>query len=371
MKLNKLTTLFCLLAVFACSKSGKNEAAVEAVFKVEKDVITVAENAPLLKNIKTGEAINTAFRPRFTVSGEVRPLPACYAEIAAPFAGRIVKSHVRAGQKIAAGSPVFEISSPDFSETVKAFLQAKQELALAEKSLARVKSLQEHNTASIKDLEESETDFELKRKEFEQVQAALKIWVSNPENLQAGQPLVVRSPIAGEIVKAEITVGQYVKEDADALAAVADISRVRVIARIREKDIPAAHDIDKISVSPVSQPELQSEGKLVYTGAVIDPETRTIDVIVECANTKQELKPNMFVTADFTGREKQATSIPSAAVLQDEDSRYVIVCEENNRFRKVKVGVESESDGQAIISSGLNVGDRIVTDGAFYFVEAR
>jgi cobalt-zinc-cadmium efflux system membrane fusion protein len=371
MKLTKTTTVFLFLALVACSKNDGIKSDNEAVFKVENSIITVAKDSPLLQKISIGEVENGFFRHSFTVSGEVRPLPACYAEIAAPFAGRIVKSYIHTGQHVTAGGPIFELSSPEFSETVKSFFQTKQELALAEKSLSRVRDLKEHNAASIKELEESETDCEIKRKEYEQALSALKIWTPEPDKLKAGEPLIVRSPIAGEIVKAEITIGQYVKDDSEALAAVAEIGQVRVIARVREKDIPLVESIDSICVSPVSQPELKIMGKLAYAGAIIDPETRTADMIVECPNPTQALKPNMFATIAFIGREKQVTTVPLGAVLQDDDSRYVIVAESNNRFRKAKITIQAESEGKAIVSAGIDAGEKIVTEGAFYFIEAR
>jgi cobalt-zinc-cadmium efflux system membrane fusion protein len=371
MNQRKLLFLLSLLILVACSHKEKNEATGNAMFKVDNDIITVADDAPLLRSIKTGEATTVDFSPSLTVSGEVKPLPACYAEIATPFAGRIVKSYVQAGQRIAAGSPVFEISSPDFSEAVKNYQQARQEFALAEKAFARTKSLREHSAASVKELEEAQTGLELKKKELEQSHAAIKLWVADTENLQAGQPLIVRSPIAGEVVKAEITIGQYVRDDADALVAVTDINRVRVLARVREKDIPLVQNVASVEVSPVTQPELKIAGKLTYTGAVIDPESRTADLIVECDNPRHELKPNMFTSVMITADSRPLTAVPSNAVLQSEDSRYVIVCESENRFHKTDVSVVSETGGQAMIASGLQAGARIVTEGAFYFVEAR
>ena len=42
----------------------------------------------------------------------------------------------------------------------------------------------------------------------------LKVFQIEPEDLVLGQPLIVRSPIAGEIVTDRIVIGQYIKEDA-------------------------------------------------------------------------------------------------------------------------------------------------------------
>jgi len=361
--------IFCFLFLLSCNKQNKEETG--GIFTVDNDVITVAEGAPLLQNIEIGEVETKPFSHKFSVSGEVRPLPECYAEIASPFAGRIVKAFVHAGQRVSEGSPVFEISSPDFFDAGKSYFQAKQEMELARKTFERQRDLFSHNAASTKDLEEAETDYELKTKDFEQAQSALKVWRVEPKDLESGKPLIVRSPIAGEVVKAEITIGQYIKDDAEALAVVANLARVRVIAHVREKDIPFLENINAISVSPTAQPNVQIEAKLCYSGAVLDAETRTVDVIVECENGNRLLKPNMFASVDFTGNPTESLAVPESAVLQSEEGRYVIVSEGNNRFRKQPVTLEAESDSLAIISAGIKAGEKIVTKGAFYFIEAR
>ena len=53
--------------------------------------------------------------------------------------------------------------------------------------------------------------------------AALKVFQINPDEMALGQPLIVRSPIAGEVVKDRIVIGQYMKEDAEPVAVIADL----------------------------------------------------------------------------------------------------------------------------------------------------
>ena len=76
-------------------------------------------------------------------------------------------------------------------------------------------------------------------KEFENASAALEVYqVEHPENMILGQPLVVRSPISGEIIENNIVTGQYLKDDTEPVAIVADLSEVWIAAQVKEKDIP-------------------------------------------------------------------------------------------------------------------------------------
>ena len=123
------------------------------------------------------------------------------------------------------GSPVFEISSPSFFETGKGYYQAKQEVwSCALKSLKkREKDLLQSKVGVQKELEEAEVNYELKKKDYENAVAALKVFQIEPEDLVLGQPLIVRSPIAGEIVTDRIVIGQYIKEDAEPVAVIANL----------------------------------------------------------------------------------------------------------------------------------------------------
>ena len=101
--------------IFACSPSKDGQEVPSVVLR--GDTIVVSDNSPLHSKLKVVKVQKVPFQMNFTTSGVVKAIPTHYAEIASPFAGRITKSFVRLGQKVVKGSPIFEISSPDFFET--------------------------------------------------------------------------------------------------------------------------------------------------------------------------------------------------------------------------------------------------------------
>ena len=88
----------------------------------------------------------------------------------------MTRSFIRLGQKVDKGSPLFEISSPDFFETGKVYYQAKQEMELASKNLCREQDLYAHKVSAQKEVEEAEVNYELKKKDYENALAALKVF---------------------------------------------------------------------------------------------------------------------------------------------------------------------------------------------------
>jgi cobalt-zinc-cadmium efflux system membrane fusion protein len=356
--------------LYACGNHSGNHDPGNTQYTVEGDRIIIEENAPVLQNIKIQKVETADYQATFTSSGTVQAIPTQYAEVATPFEGRIVQSFVRPGQKVSIGSPVFEISSPSFFETSKAYHQAKQEMELALKNLNREKDLLKNDVGVAKDVEEAEVNYELKKKDFEQTLAAVQVYQMNPDDRMFGQPLIVRSPIAGEVLKSAVVIGQYIKEDADPLVIVADLNKVWVVAHVKEKDIHLLKNIADIEIGLSALPDnAPVKGKIYYISELLDEETHSVEVIIECDNRDRQLKPFMYGTVQMTAAPVRSIVIPNSAVLQEEDNRYVVVSEGQNRFRKVVIKVRSSDETQTIVQSGISTGDSIVTEGAFYFID--
>lgn len=352
----------------ACHTAVHEDEGASAV-TLKGDTIHIGEKSPVLSRLVTETVKREPYRMVFTTSGVVKAIPSQYAEIASPFAGRITKSCVRLGQKVAPGSPIFEISSPSFFETGKAYYQAKQEMELALKSLKREKDLLRNKVGIQKELEEAEVNYELKRKDYENAEAALKVFQINPDELVLGQPLVVRSPLAGEVVTDRIVIGQYMKEDSEPVAVIANLNKVWVVAHVKEKDLNLIQTLDEVEIRLVAMPDQPLTGKIYHISEMLDEETRSVEVLIECDNQARLMKPAMYGTVKLSDREAEVIRIPTPAILQEEENTYVLVALGGNDFRKQPVQTGLTEEGKTVIVSGLNPGDRIVSTGAFYLLD--
>ncbi|RHJ92509.1 efflux RND transporter periplasmic adaptor subunit [Parabacteroides bouchesdurhonensis] len=364
--------LLLLPAIVLCSchthKDGEEEA---YAVTLKGDTVHIGEKSPVLSKIQTEVVKLTPYRMEFTTSGVVKAIPSNYAEIASPFAGRITKSFVRLGQKVIPGSPIFEISSPSFYETGKGYYQAKQEMELALKSLRREQDLIQNKVGVQKELEEAEVNYELKKKDYENALAALKVFQINPDELVLGQPLLVRSPIAGEVVTDRIVLGQYLKEDSDPIAVIANLDKVWVVAHVKEKDLGMILALDDVEIRLVAMPDKPFSGTIYHISEMLDEETRSVEVLIECDNSARLIKPAMYGTVKLSDKEAEVIRIPTSAILQEENQTYVLVSLGNNNYRKQTVVSGPTEDNKTVILSGLNPGDEVISTGAFYLLDAR
>ena len=94
-----------------------------------------------------------------------------------------------------------------------------------------------------------------------------------------------------------------------------------------------------------------------------------MQVRVELENPGQILKIGMYVNVAFGSMgnaERTMPTIPSSAVQNMNDKQVVFVpTDKPNVFAVRQVRLGKENNGRFTVLEGLNVGDRVVTDGSF------
>lgn len=359
------------LAWLAISCHSKTEPGSSANYIIKGDTIFIPQNSNLRKKIKTTLISAAPYRNKRSASAVVKAIPNNYAQIASPFAGRIIKSFIRLGQRVAVNAPIFEISSPSFFEAGKAYYQSKQEMQLAEKNLRRQRDLLKNGVGVQKDLEEAEVTYEVSKRDYENSIASLNVYHVNPANMILGEPLVVRTPIAGEVITDNIVIGQYLRDDAGPVALVAELSNVWVVGQLKEKDISSIHESDEVEIEAAGMPGLLVRGIVYHISEMLDETTRSVEVFIECANSGRNLKPGMYATVQFTEKADSSILVPASAVLQMEESSYVFVKAGRNGYLKRMIKSLGTDNDRIIIKSGLKAADEIVTEGAIYLPEAK
>jgi len=360
----QIVAIVCLPLITVCCNHKTATENTEAV--IAGDTVVIAENSPVLEQIVVQKTALQEFSAEFRTVGTVRPVAGKLAEIAPPFAGRIVKSHVKLGQKVSAGAPIFDLSSAEFYEAVKNYFAAQSANDVAQRNFNRQKELATHGVASQKDLEQAQSEADIARQEFEQAKSSLQIFNVDVSAIRATQALSVQSPIAGEVVKYNITIGGYVKEDAEPLAVVADLSKVWVAALVKEKYFGAIKQGDRVEIYTDAHPNKIIWGTICYIGEMLEEETRSLEVIVECDNSNRELKLGMFCETHFLSAPTKAIILPATAVMQEQDNDYVFVETAKGKFVRRKVVIESVHKGEVRIISGIGEGENVVVNGGIY-----
>lgn len=361
------------MAIIGITASCKQQIAKEpaANYTMKGDVITVPDNSVLKGKLKIIDVDTESYSMKMMTAGTVKAIPTQFAEIAPPFQGRVTKSYLKLGLKTTPETPLFEISSPDFIAAQKVFFQEKSQMQQAERTLKRQKDLMANGVGVMKDLEEAQTAYDVEKKEYENAVMGIKIFKANPEKLSLGQALVVHAPIVGEVIENKVVLGQFIKDDAASVATVANLSKVWIVGQVKEKDIRYIHEKDKCEIEVAAFPGKKIKGKVYHVNEIVDEDTRSVQVLIECNNSDHTLKPGMYVSVNFIDAPASVILIPLKAILQMNEANFVFVVNADGKYIKRKVETGGTDGDRVVIKSGLAKGEKIVSEGGFYLLEAK
>ena len=112
-----MKSIFLLLlpAIVLCScHTQKQEDESAHAVTLKGDIIHIGSESPVLSKLTKETVKREPYRMEFTTSGVVQAIPSNYAEVASPVSGRITKSFVRLGQKVAPGVRSSRLALPLF-----------------------------------------------------------------------------------------------------------------------------------------------------------------------------------------------------------------------------------------------------------------
>ena len=364
MKYFYIALMLAASVLCGCKTRNGNDGESSAGYTIQGKEVSIEEGSPLQGKLELSSLYKEDRTVGFNVTASVSPRPDGYAEVGAPFSGRVSRIAVRLGDRVHRGQVLFEMSSPDFMAAVKDYLENSNAYSVASANLSRKASLHEAGVVSEREWEDARKEASDAENALALSRQVLSVFGADPGSVKMGQALRVISPVTGSVVRNDLVLGQILSDDSEPQVAVADLSRVWVTANVREKAVRNLAKGQQASVI-LSSGE-QVPGNIFYVGEILNDKTRTVPVVIECANPDKSLKPGMFVSARFETDEKDAIVIPSTAVFQGQDHQFVYVRKHDLVFEKVPVKVESLNSGQMLVLEGLEEGETIIADGGIY-----
>jgi RND family efflux transporter MFP subunit len=185
---------------------------------------------------------------------------------------------------------------------------------------------------------------------------------------QISSEVSLPSPVSGTVTSRTVNPGEVIEANKE-LMRVTDLSSVWVVGQVYEKDLGLIRVGSGASITSDAYPGRVFRGRVSYVDPRLDPATRTAQVRIELANPGQTLKIGMYVGVAFAtvgGSESTTPVVPLAAVQNINNQQVVFVATSDaNVFAMRPVRLGPESNGFYPVLEGLNVGDRIVTEGSF------
>jgi cobalt-zinc-cadmium efflux system membrane fusion protein len=285
--------------------------------------------------------------------------------------GPVSRILVVPGQKVKVGQPMLDVSSPDYSQLLDAYLKAADSSRLAEKNYAREKDLYQHHAVAQRDLEQAESDRNQAQADLNAAEQGMKILgVRNPSELaknSTSAQIPVLAPIGGEVVERLVSPGQVVQAGQTQAFTISDLSTVWVLANVYQADLALVRSGDDVTVQTDAYPGT-FHGRISYVSPALDPNTRTLQARIVVDNPGEKLKRDMYCTVTVTaGSIANAIAVPDSSILRDDNNQpFVYIAIDANQFGRRDVEIGQSENGQTQILKGISVGERVVGDGSLF-----
>ena len=288
------------------------------------------------------------------LAGRVEEAETSLSTISARVGGRIDKLYLDfTGQSVHKGQPIALIYSPEV-------VSAAEEYRLALESLERLGSsaLPDAQAQARELVTASRRRLELWGLTAPQIREIEK---SN----EPGIHITIYAPAGGTVMERKVTEGQYVREG-DPLYSITDLSTVWVKADVYESDLPMVRLGQAVEITAEALPGTPLSGRVSFIEPTLNPQTRTVPVRIQVLNPSLRLRPGMYARAMLQhSLGRNLLAVPRTAVIDTGMKTLVYVAKGNGVFegREVKLGPGGEEFRPVL--TGLNEGERIVTQGSF------
>jgi RND family efflux transporter MFP subunit len=131
---------------------------------------------------------------------------------------------------------------------------------------------------------------------------------------------------------------------------------------LREKHVKGVSSTLRMELA--GETEFPHEGTLESFEDHVSPQSGTVHVRGSFPNPGQLLLPGMFARVRMTvGPPRAVLEVPEAAILTDQDKKYVLVLGEGNIAQRRAVTLGWADNGMRVVEKGLRPEDRVVISG--------
>ena len=306
-------------------------------------------NAPKTRKVMTTDVATAPFKHCVEIQGTVD------AEnnivVAPQIPGLVTKIYVQEGDAVQVGQLLAETDNSAYAAQIAAI---QPQLELAQDVFQRQQRLWDQKIGSEVQYLQSKTQVDALTKQILAIQAQIEL-------------TKVKAPINGVVDHVGARVGQFATaQNPDPCFRIVNLSSLKVKSEVAES---YANKVKKGNKVVLFFPDVNIEvdGSISFTAKFISPMTRTFTAEAVLTGSNELLRPNMVSIMKIVDYENAAAILAPLNIIQNENNlQYVYVAVNENgvltaRRRAVTIG--QVYAGNAELTGGLSVGDKLITTG--------
>ena len=306
-------------------------------------------NAAKARKVVTTDVVTAPFKHCVEIQGTV---DAENNVVVAPqIPGLVTRIYVQEGDAVQAGQLLAETDNSAYAAQIAAI---QPQLELAKDVFQRQERLWEQKIGSEVQYLQAKTQVDALTKQISAIQAQIEL-------------TKVKAPLSGIVDHVGARVGQFATaQNPDPCFRIVNLSSLKVKSEVAET---YANKVKKGNKVLLYFPDIATEveGSISFTAKFISPMSRTFTAEALLSGSNELLRPNMVSIMKIVDYENPAAILAPLNIIQNENNlQYVYVAVNENgvltaRRRTVTVG--QVYAGNAELTGGLSIGDKLITTG--------
>lgn len=283
------------------------------------------------------------FSNALTLSGSIEANE--QIEIRSEVSGIVENIAFKEGSNVSKGQLLFKVNDVELRAQLA---QANTRQNLASENERRAKLLLQKEAISQEEYDIASADFRTAQSQSQLIRAQIA-------------KTSVRAPFSGKIGLRSISPGTYITP-ATLVAKLVSTNPLKITFSIPEKYASEIKVNSEIKFTVNGLPEKYS-AKIYAIEPEIETTTRTLSIRAIAQNTSGKLLPGTFANVELPlNTIKDAIVVPTEAIIPVQDGKKVFIAN-NGKAKEIMVETLTRTDKEIVITSGLKVGDTVLTSG--------
>ena len=285
-------------------------------------------------------------------------------EVRSRVSGILEKQLFREGERIKAGTPMFQIERAPFENALAqaqaSLAQERARLEQTRREGGRLKGLVEERAISRREYEDATTNVLTAEATIAAAQSRVKDAQLNLSYT------TVNAPIGGTTGRALRSIGTLVSANAESalLTTISQQDPIWVRFSVDEREYRQVREAKKTEAKLVlgDGSVYPQSGRLNFTASAVDQKLGTIQLRAEFPNAALALLPGQFVRVRLAAGESEAILVPQSAVVQNDQGRFVWVAGADGKAAMKLIEAANWQGRDWVIRKGLAPGDQVIAD---------
>jgi membrane fusion protein, heavy metal efflux system len=329
------------------------------------------------------------FRNQIATEGKIVVDDDLSTPVFSPYSGRVVRLLAAPGETVRKDQPLFVLDASDavqaqndFMAALTALNKAHAQVRLTEMAERRLHNLYNDKAIALKDWQQAQADLITAQNDLRSAETTvaaarnrLHLIGKTEDEIDTFQRTgairpdsTVFAPIAGTVVQRKLGPGQYLTGGAtDPVFVIGDLSRLWLIAYVRETDAPKVRAGQEVEFTVLPYPDRSFTARIDYVGASIDPLTRRRIIRATLDNAEGRFSPEMFANVKVAiDTSEPSPAVPlNAVIYEGDDARvWVVTADRTVEMRRVKLGLANGAMIQVV--DGLQLGESVIERGSLF-----